>query len=190
MAAEGPAPARGRRLFFALWPDPATREALAHATRKAVRHSGGRPVPAGNLHATVAFLGTVAAGTLPALEAAGAAAAAAGQPFPLLLDAIEFWSKPQVLVATGPTPPAAVELAGRLWRAAVPLGIARDLRPLRIHLTLARKVRKPAPGLALHPVAWTVADLALVESVTDPAGARYTPLARWPFGAAAGGVIP
>ena len=95
-----------------------------------------------------------------------------------------------MLVATGPTPPAAVELAGRLWRAAVPLGIARDLRPLRIHLTLARKVRKPAPGLALHPVAWTVADPALVESVTAPGGARYTLLARWPFGAAAGGVIP
>lgn len=188
-ADEAPA-ARTRRLFFALWPDPASREALVHATRKAVRHCGGRPVPQGNLHATVAFLGSVPEAASSAVLAAGSAAAMAGAPFTLTVDAIEFWPRPQVLVATAATPPQAEALAERLWRSVEPLGVPRDLRPLRIHLTLARKVRKPAPGLAMHPVDWRVDGLALVESVTDPAGARYTPLDHWPLGSPGAGVTP
>ena len=181
-------PVRVRRRFFALWPDPATREALAHATRKAVRHCGGRPVPRDNLHATVAFLGSVPETALVAVLAAGSAAAGESAAFALRVEAIDFWPKPQVLVATTGTPPQAEALAGRLWRAVEPLGIPRDPRPLRIHVTLARKVRKPAPGPGMHPVDWTVAALALVESVTDPAGARYTPLAQWPLQVSCAGV--
>ena len=45
------------RLFYALWPDEPLRERLAEAARDAVRQSGGRPVPAGNYHLTLAFLG-------------------------------------------------------------------------------------------------------------------------------------
>jgi hypothetical protein len=32
------------RVFFALWPDDATRAAISRATRAAVGSSGGRPV--------------------------------------------------------------------------------------------------------------------------------------------------
>jgi RNA 2',3'-cyclic 3'-phosphodiesterase len=51
-----------RRLFFALWPDQAMREALAAATDdalRAVRAVHGLPVPIANLHVTLAFLGSV-----------------------------------------------------------------------------------------------------------------------------------
>jgi 2'-5' RNA ligase len=181
-------PVRTRRLFFALWPDPATREAVARATRKAVRHCGGRPVVQENLHATLAFIGPVPEPALAAVLAAGAASARHGEPFALRLQAIDFWPKPQVLVATAEAPPQATALAERLWEAVRTLGIARDPRPLRLHVTLARKVRKPAPGLGMHPVDWPVTALALVESVTDPAGARYTPLAHWPLGVPGAGV--
>ena len=34
------------RLFFALWPDDATRRQLAKASRPALKRCGGRPVPA------------------------------------------------------------------------------------------------------------------------------------------------
>ena len=190
---------RTRRLFFAFWPDEATREAMHHAARKAVRHSGGRPVPAANLHVTVAFLGSVAESLRPEVERIGAAVAAEGLepqailggkgapggaacPPDLVFDGIVFWAKPQVLVAAcSQPPPEAAALAARLWAALRVLPIRPDLRPYQPHVTLARKVRKPAPDLALKPVSWPVTALTLVESVTDPAGARYEPIASWPF---------
>jgi len=192
---------RTRRLFFAFWPDAATREAMHHAARKAVRHSGGRPVPASNLHVTLAFLGSVAESLRPEVERIGATVAAEGLyrdagaspgatgpgeeaagPLALAFDGVAFWPKPQVLVAVCSQPrPEATALAARLWAALRPLPITPDLRPYKPHVTLARKVRKPAPDLALRPVAWPVTALTLVESVTDPAGARYEPLASWPF---------
>ncbi len=185
---------RTRRLFFAFWPDPATREAMHHAARKAVRGSGGRPVAAANLHVTVAFLGSVAESLRPEVERVGAAVAAGGlvpesppaersaAALDVVFDAVAFWAKPQVLVAVcSEPPPAAAALAARLWAGLRPLPIPPDVRPFKPHVTLARKVRKPAPGLVLKPVSWPVTALTLVESVTDPAGARYEPIARWPF---------
>ncbi len=180
-----------RRLFFALWPDPDTREALVRATREGIRRSGGRPVPGENLHATLAFLGAVPEGRIEAVREAGrAAAAATPMPLELRVAAIDFWPRPQVLVALAETPAPAVALAERLWAGVEPLGIPRDPRPLRLHLTLARKLREPPAGLVLEPVNWTAGDLALVESATHPAGARYTPIARWPLGRPATGVTP
>ena len=170
-----------RRLFFACWPGAATRAELEHASRKAVRGSGGRPVAAGMLHATLAFLGSVAEARLPAIKAAVIGLPA--EPFVLVFDGIEFWPKPQVIVAVcSHQAPSAEALSRLLWSRLAPLGLAADLRPFRAHVTLARKVRKPATGLAMQPVRWPVGELSLVQSVTDPAGARYEVLQRWPLG--------
>lgn len=172
-----------RRLFFASWPDATTRDATHHATRKAVRQSGGRPVATANLHLTLAFLGSVGADRHQAVCAMAGGLAAAG--FEVVFDRVEVWSRPKVVVATASDPPpAAAALAARLWAGLVPLGFEPDLRPYRPHLTLARKVSRAAGELAMKPVPWPVRELALVESVTDPAGARYTVLERWPLAAA------
>jgi len=176
MCPDAPA-APARRLFFACWPDEATRAAIVHASRKALRGSGGRPVPPGNLHATLAFLGSVPEDRLPAILAAGQAIRAA--PFEFRFERIDFWPRPQVLVARAENPGGVEDLVAALWAQVAALGLERDLRPFRAHVTLARKVRKPAAGLTLHPVTWPVRELSLVESVTDPAGARYQVLAQW-----------
>jgi 2'-5' RNA ligase len=174
------APEATRRLFFAFWPDAATRGELEHACRNAIRASGGRPVPAGKWHATVAFLGSVAESGLPAIQAA--AAALAVEPFELVFDGIEFWSRPQVLVAVcGHQPAPAAALARLIGSRLTPLGLEVDVRRFRAHVTLARKVRKPPEGLSMPPVQWPVREVCLVEFVTDPAGARYEVLARWPL---------
>jgi len=170
----------GRRLFFAFWPDEATREAMLHAARQAIRASGGRPVNPTNLHVTVAFLGFVPEKRRPAVSAAGQDLPFAGLDF--TFDGIDFWPKPQVLVATASQPdPAGAALAASLWSRLAPLGITPDTRPFTPHVTLARKVRKPAPGLELKPVTWSAPGLALVESVTEPAGVRYRVLERFPL---------
>jgi 2'-5' RNA ligase len=174
-----------RRLFFALWPDAGTRNEMAHACRKAVRGSGGRPVAAANLHVTLAFLGSVAETRLSDLQAV--VPGLAGGPPGLLFDQVEFWPRPRVLVAACTRPPPAIEvLVRQLWSRLAPLGYPPDLRPYRPHVTLARKVSKPPAALAMRPVRWPVTDLSLVESITDPAGARYVVLDHWPLSYGAG----
>ena len=98
-AAPGTPPAL--RLFFALWPAAGEQQALAQASAGAVAGSGGRPIPAGNLHVTLAFLGNVAAARLPQLHAL--ALQLAGQPRPaslrLQFRTLEHWPRPQILCA-------------------------------------------------------------------------------------------
>lgn len=169
-----------RRVFFALWPDDASRDALAHATRKAARASGGRPVPVENLHSTLAFLGAVPEERLAI--AASTASQLRHPMFRLVFDRLEHWPKQAVLCATCThAPPAAGELAAELWKRLAGQGFARDSKPFRPHVTLARKVVKPHARGELHPVQWPVEEFALVESVTAPEGARYSVLERWPL---------
>ena len=90
-----------QRLFFALWPDEVARDALIRATAKAVRHCGGRPVPAENLHVTLVFLGSVATRRLPELKGLARTQAAAFAPTPLSqrFEELAHWSRPQTLCA-------------------------------------------------------------------------------------------
>lgn len=167
-----------RRLFFALWPDDATREALAHATRKAVRASGGRPVPVENLHATLLFIGSVPAARTPELEVVAGSVPFA--PFSLRFDALDHWQKAGVLCATASqTPPEALKLATALMSNSAKAGFAPDVKPFRAHVTVARKVVKPHALGAITPVDWFVGGFALVESQTLPEGSRYTVVRSW-----------
>lgn len=177
------APGVVRRLFFASWPDSTTRDAVHHATRAAVGLSGGRPVATTNLHLTLAFLGSVGADRHEAVCAVAGGIALPG--FEIVFDQVEVWPRPRVVVATASDPPvAAATLAARLWAGLAPLRFEPDLRPYRPHLTLARKVSRPKAALIMKPVPWPVRELALVETVTDPAGPRYTVLERWPLAVA------
>ena len=177
--------AQALRLFFALWPDDRLRNRLAAAAAPALAQVAGIPVPPGNLHVTLVFLGRTPASMLVSLMELG------GQgPWPsvaLEFGRVEFWAKPKVLVAMPrTTPEAGKAIVERLWTGLEPLGFLREARPWRPHLTIARRIRRPPPeNLELAAVeangdesAW---QLALVESRTHPDGARYRPLADWPL---------
>lgn len=167
-----------RRLFFALWPDEAMRYAMAHTTDEAARASGGRPVPASNLHVTLAFLGAVPEERLPELAgAARAAATALAGPLELVFDRLEYWRAARLLCALpSEAPEWAAALARRLQERLIESGFAPDLRPFRPHVTLVRKVPLPGPMHAMHPVVWRFTELALVESRTLPTGPVYSVL--------------
>jgi RNA 2',3'-cyclic 3'-phosphodiesterase len=198
---------RTRRVFFAFWPDETLRAELVHATHKATRACGGRPVPAHNLHTTLLFLGSVAEARIPDLVAIGARVRAAGSvagaveaaPTPaLVFDRIEFWERARVLVATisamamsatgtragnadAPSSGLAIAtaLAASLLRETHAAGFAPDLKPFRPHVTLARKVARVGRPLQMHEVRWPLAGFALVESVTLAAGPLYGVLNSW-----------
>ena len=183
--APGPRPLR---LFFALWPSAAKRQTLAGSFAAAISRSQGQPVPASNFHVTLAFLGSVPGQTFGHLVEVGGQG---GYPrVELAFDRLEYWPKPRVLVATpSVAPPEGHDLVDRLWRRIERQGFRRDARPWQPHLTLARKVRRPEPGMLEMPIdppsvsgdpePW---GLALVESVTHSQGARYRSLADWPLG--------
>jgi RNA 2',3'-cyclic 3'-phosphodiesterase len=181
-----------RRLFFALWPDETLRAAFAHATHKAVRASGGRPLPAHNLHATLLFLGSVTESRISALGAIAAHAAATvariapddSSPPRILFDRIEFWEKPRVLVATasatsGAGHAIADALAGILQQETSRAGFAPDLKPFRAHVTVARKVARLTHSLDMCAVQWPVTGFALVQSVTAAQGPLYSVINLW-----------
>ena len=165
------------RVFFALWPDGATRSALSRATRAAVQASGGRPIAKDRLHLTVAFLGE--------LTAAGVALARSVPPievgaFELTLDAIGVWPESRVLwVAPRSLPAPLEELEARLWERLAAQGFEGEDRLYRPHVTLARRARPIEADVV--PVLWRVEDLALVESFPDGRSVYYEVLERWPL---------
>jgi len=165
------------------------REAMAQATRKAARASGGRPVPADNLHITLAFLGSVPERRLPGLaEVARATAEALGPTFAdagdtssrgssleLAFDRLEYWRAAHLLCALPAEAPAQVAaLARKLQDLLVAGGFAPDLKPFRPHVTVARKVVRPGAVGKMHPVIWRFTELSLIESRTLPEGALYS----------------
>jgi 2'-5' RNA ligase len=174
-----------QRLFFALWPDEEARGALAHASAKAVRHCGGRPLPTANLHMTLAFLGSVPQGRIPQLQRAARALAAVfapDGPLSLSFDRLAHWPRPQILCAiAGGETPAVLALATTLREALVAAGFCPDLKPFAVHVTVARKVARPPVATLMRPVAWRFESFALVDSRTESAGPIYSVVESYPL---------
>jgi len=177
-----------RRVFFALWPDEALRVALAHATRKAVKACGGRPVPAESLHITLVFLGSVPERRIPELTSIARIVAdtvpADAVPPRLTFDRIEHWKKSHILCATvGEQSTGSLAsitaLAEKLKGEAVSAGFTPDLKPFRAHVTVARKVARSTRSLDMHSVLWDCNGFALVESRTAATGAVYSVIESW-----------
>jgi|SRR5579872_1888344 len=188
-----------RRLFFALWPNEASQAAFAHSVHKAAKTSGGRPVPADNLHVTLAFLGSVPERQLSQLQSIAGQVA---QTFPvewvplrLRFERFEHWKKVQVLCAlaedvlTEAVGALAERLKTRLlaagftpdWRSSRPVTFSSAQR-FRAHVTVARKVQHAARLTAMEPVTWSFTDFVLVDSKTLPQGSVYTVLERFTLG--------
>jgi len=174
-----------QRLFFALWPEPGELALLAERLGRLVPPLAGRPQRPDQLHVTVEFLGAIVESRLAEVHAAGAAAAAAAQPFEILFDRMDHWRRPRVLCLTASeTPPALVQLSQSLRRELTSRGFEVERREFRAHLTLARKVDRPPPVAAFEPVRWPARSLTLVRSLSDAAGSRYEPLVAWNAGVA------
>ncbi|NGP52134.1 RNA 2',3'-cyclic phosphodiesterase [Thioalkalivibrio sp. XN8] len=167
------------RLFYALWPRPEVRDALAAAARPLLDACRGRRVPKRNYHLTLAFLGSVAEDRLPELHAA--AARVTFEPCTLRIDRHGYFKGARAawLGCRQPSP-AAAALAENLRAVLAPLGFQPDPRPFRPHLTVLRK----CPGCdwegEIQPVAWPIDGFVLARSETLPTGPVYHVVHRHP----------
>jgi 2'-5' RNA ligase len=167
------------RLFFALWPDDATRDALNRTGKWLHQHWGGRRMHADTLHITLAFLGSTPADQLDSLVAC--AATVRTEAFELILDQPGYWRHNRIgWLGASQAPPPHRELVGLLNAALQAAGFPVDTRPHVPHVTL---LRKSAGGElpACTPVHWPVNDFVLVTSRTETDGAHYEVMRRWPL---------
>jgi len=193
-----------RRLFFALWPDPAWCARMLGAAAPQIAAAdgaaAGRALAGSDLHVTLCFLGAVAEPELAGLlqRVAGIDVAAFGLEFVRL----EWWRQSRVLAATvAHVPPEGERLAAALAAAAREAGAGPDSRAWRPHMTLLRgAVAGPEAPVATAPVAAAASGspalplrmpatrfyLAQSQEVgaqvcRNAAAPRYATLASWPL---------
>lgn len=168
------------RVFFALVPPPALRETLGELARIVARRVHGRPVPADNIHLTLAFIGAWPVTRLGLLHTIGANLD--GTAMAVTLDTLGGFRRAGVAwIGASGVPPEMTALATALGTALAAAGIAVDAHPMHPHLTLARKCRGPYPHDGVPPLRWEVDAISLMQSDTRAEGARYATLACWPL---------
>ena len=181
------------RTFVAVLLPDEIRRRLAQEVDALRRHASGVAwVATDNLHITVKFLGGVDETRLGEV----AAALQRGANVPAFevdirgLGAFPTASRPRVLWAGAPGPPAFTQLAEGIDQALVALGFPPEGRGFTPHVTLGR-VREPRRDVALTEAleaaaarpfgALRVERVSLMRSDLSPRGARYSELAAVPL---------
>ena len=161
------------RIFFALWPDDATRmQIVASFKQLSLDKKQGRLVSFDNLHITLHFIGNVNQQKLDCLHRAAQAVKADG--FNLELDHYGYFNKPKVLwMGLKQTPEALETLQQTLGASLAECEFEVDRRSYASHITLMRKLPKPEAFEKTKPIGWQVNEFVLVESISIEGGVRY-----------------
>jgi 2'-5' RNA ligase len=168
-------------------------QALAEAedALRAAIPDGVRWVDPSALHLTLKFCGDVPEARIPELARRCASRSTRVDPFEIRIAGLgAFPSAREARVIWAGIVDGAREL-GRLARgldlAAARVGVERDRRPYRPHLTLGRlREPRPIPIERLTPpkeIAFRAQEIVLFSSRLSPRGAQHSPLARLPLGA-------
>lgn len=165
------------RLFIALWPTPAVRDALREFRDAWQWPPAASPVDAERLHLTLHFLGDVRREQLLEISEGLDVPFTA---FDLALGRAQLWPHGlAVLRPTAAAPSRLIVLHGLLRDALQRLRLPIEERPFRPHVTLARRADSALPpSEAVAQLRWRVRSYALVESQAWPAGG-YTVLRRY-----------
>jgi len=161
------------RLFLALWPDAAVRDALRTWRDAWTWPRGASPVHTDKLHVTLHFLGDLPRERLPELAAGFAVPFS---PFSLRFERGALWHKGIAVLEPSTEPPGLLALHAALSQALVGLGLQPEARQYRPHVTMARRavgVEVPAGGPVVD---WQIDRYVLVESKAG----SYTVLQSYP----------
>lgn len=167
-----------QRVFFALWPDESTREAIERFARDAVAESGGTPIAPENFHMTLRFVGNADAGAMSRMRKA--AERVRTEPLRFKLDQPGYWADQSVVwLGCRKAPDPLLRLVVNLNTEMGSEGFLVETRPFKPHVTLARHAPK-APEMELQqPVEWSSDRFVLIGSTTDEHGATYKVLDEW-----------
>lgn len=174
------------RLFFALWPDEATRAQLAGsaAALKQRLHPTGRWIGAHRYHLTLNFLGDHPALPEPlAARAMEAAQTVRAQRFALRIEQAGSFNNRAIPWWLGPAATPAelrqlwLRLRDALRATAVPYDAKLRLNP---HITVLRDGTQLLAVTPVPVVEWAVRDFALIHSVLG-ARSEYRVLGHWPL---------
>ena len=158
------------RVFFALWPDDATRKALV-AFQKPLRN--GRKLVAENLHLTLHYIGDVDNADCLITKARRINFAAAA----FSVSQYGFFRQARVLwVGPDQWPDALTTLAADCRQVAEECGYIPKRERFRPHVTLARKLKSQPTLPDFNALLWCYSRFCLVESVSTPEGVVYKKL--------------
>jgi len=163
------------RLFVALWPDPATRDAITQWQRVWDWPMRAAPVKPERLHLTLHFLGDVPA---ERLDDIAAGLQAAFEPFELEFGRGEVWPNGIAVLEPLATPPPLERLHATLRNAVVALCIPVETRPFRPHVTLSRRARGARPPAEQLRLRWR-ADQGYVLARSPAGRAGYEIVRRF-----------
>jgi len=176
------------RIFFALDLMPAAKLEIAAWRDKSFRElsAGGmaRPVPPGNFHITLAFIGDVTEQALERLcdGVDQSLEKNSFEPAGFTVNELGYWQR-QGILWLGPKhcPVPLLQLAERLKGLGTRFGARRDSKSFQPHVTLFRGCKSP-PQTPLEPPDFSLEyeGFVLFESRQGKRGVSYHTLRRWP----------
>lgn len=172
------------RVFFGLEPDAATTLAIANWRDRQLLCSG-RPVPAANLHITLAFIGELPEPDIDRLCRAVDDWVPGKVPGATLkLDRTGYWPRPGIFwLGPGEWPDHLSRLAGKLGSLARSSGGKRDRNNFQPHITLYRRCTEPPPAPPSTPaLEMRYEHFTLFESRQGRQGVSYHALQDWALG--------
>lgn len=158
-----------KRLFIALWPDPACMAGIAELNSQIAWRVGSAVYAPQDWHLTLHFLGEAHISRITEIEAA---AQIDMPPITISLDVLLQWQRGLVVLGASVVPPELASMHDRLSARLTAAGFALDERVYRPHLTLARRADGVLLPDGIRPITLTADRFTLVESTGDRA-ARY-----------------
>ena len=169
------------RVFFALWPETATRKKIVKTFEQSSQYKmQGRVLRPDNLHITLHFIGNVSKSRMDCLHLAAQSIDA--DSIDLVLDHYGYFYKPKVFwMGLQEKPSALVVLHERLASALAECDYHMEHRPYAPHVTLMRKLVHSGELESMDPVSWVAKDFVLVESMPVAGGVHYEVKQRYPL---------
>ena len=167
-----------KRLFFALWPDDATRQKIIEFDDQ-LTDPRLKKVRTKNLHVTLVFLGNIESEQeeniikasndifVPAIN--------------MQFDQLTFWQQKRGILSltSSDQPQRLIDLVKQLQDVVLEQGVELENRPYTAHITLARNL-KSQPELDVNPpIQWHSESFVLVHSVSTDHGVDYQVINRW-----------